>query len=133
MTKLLVLLAAAVVGGALAPSASACSCIAPGKPRADLARADGAIVGVYLGRSRLSANAYLYTFRVERQVKGRFPVRLKVLSGSNSADCGLQVRRRQRIALLLHRVERRWHSSLCDQRAPTFFRGVGSRALAGCG
>jgi hypothetical protein len=66
-------------------------------------------------------------------VKGRVPVRLQVVSGSNSADCGLQVRRRQRIALLLHRVEGRWHSSLCDQRRGSFFRGIPSRSLASCG
>ena len=131
--RLVVLLAVAGAAVVLAPSAVACSCIAPGTPRADLARADGAIVGVYLGRRRLSATSFEYTFRVERRVKGRFPVRLRVVSGTNSADCGLQVRRRQRVALLLHRVKGRWHSSLCDQRRGSFFRGIPSRSLASCG
>jgi hypothetical protein len=130
-------LAAVVCAGAVAvPAASACSCLAPTTPRADLARSDGAIVGVYVGRYRASATRYLYTFRSVRSVKGRFPARFTVRSGTNSADCGLQVRRGQRIGLLLHRVGRRWTASLCDQRDPAFFRGTRvllGRHADGCG
>ena len=130
MRRLVVAAAVAAVAAAFAPSALACSCIAPSTPRADLARADGAVVGVYVGRYRASASAFLYTFRDVRSVKGRFPARFTVRSGTNSASCGLQVRKGQRVGLLLHRVDGRWTSSLCDQRAATFFRGVGSRQLA---
>ena len=130
--RLVLVLAAVGAAAVLTPSASACSCIAPSTPRADLARADGAIVGVYLGRYRASRTVFLYSFRIVRSVKGRFPARLTLRSGTNSADCGLQLRRSEQVALLLHRVEGRWASSLCDQRPATFFRGVGSRGLAAC-
>ena len=54
--------------------ASACSCIQWGKPRAELARANGAFVGVFLSRRPLrppgtttsSLDPFVYTFRVER-------------------------------------------------------------------
>ena len=117
-----------------APAASACSCIAPGTPRADLARSDGAFVGVYQSRYRLSANAFFYKFTIVRRVKGNLPARtIHVVAGTNSASCGLQVRKGQRVALLLQRSDRQWRSSLCDQRAANFFRGVPSRLLASCG
>jgi hypothetical protein len=58
VTRLLVVLAVAGLAAVAAPSASACSCIAPGTPRADLARSDGAFVGVYRGRYRLSPSAF---------------------------------------------------------------------------
>jgi hypothetical protein len=133
MRGVLVPVAVAAAAAAFAPSALACSCIAPATLRADLARADGAIVGVYVGRYRASQTAFLYTFRDVRSVKGRFPPRFTVRSGTNSASCGLQVRKGQRVGLLLHRVEGRWTSSLCDQRQPGFFRGVRSmRPLAAC-
>ncbi len=127
------MLAVAAVAVVAAPAASACSCIAPGKPRADLARSDGAFVGVYLGRRRLSQNAFLYKFTVTRQIKGKLPRTIEVVSGTDSASCGLQVQKGKRVALLLHRVAGRWHSSLCDQRGANFFRGIPSRMLASCG
>jgi hypothetical protein len=131
---LLVLAVAALAVVAAAPAASACSCIAPGTPRADLARSDGAFVGVYQSRYRLSPNAFLYKFTIVRRVKGKLPVKtIQVVAGTNSASCGLQVRKGKRVALLLQRVEGRWHSSLCDQRDANFFRGVPSRMLASCG
>jgi hypothetical protein len=132
VTRLLLVLAVAGLAVAAAPSASACSCIAPGTPRADLARSDGAFVGVYLGRRRLSQNAFSYRFTVARQVKGKLPKTIGVVSGTDSASCGLQVRKGERVALLLHRVAGRWHSSLCDQRGRNFFRGIPSRMLASC-
>ena len=134
VTKLLVVLAVVALAVVAAPAASACSCIAPGTPRADLARSDGAFVGVYQGRYRLSASAFFYKFTIVRRVKGNLPARtIHVVAGTNSASCGLQVRKGQRVALLLQRSERQWRSSLCDQRAANFFRGVPSRLLASCG
>ena len=134
MTKLLLVLAIAGLAVVAAPIASACSCIAPGTPRADLARSDGAFVGVYRSRYRLSPNAFFYKFTIVRRVKGMLPARtIHVVAGTNSASCGLQVKKWSRVALLLQRSERQWRSSLCDQRAANFFRGVPSRLLASCG
>ena len=130
MTKLLVVLAVVALSVVAAPAASACSCIAPGPPRADLARSDGAFVGIYRSRYRLSASAFSYKFTIVRRVKGNLPPRtINVVAGTNSASCGLQVRKGQRVALLLQRSNRQWRSSLCDQRAANFFRGVPSRLL----
>ena len=126
--KALAVVVVACAAAVAAPAASACTCVAPSTPRADLARADGAIVGSYVGRYRASPTAFLYTFRAVRSVKGRFPSRFTVRSGTNSASCGLQVRKGQRVGLLLHRLDGRWTSSLCDQRSPGFFRTVGGTA-----
>jgi hypothetical protein len=136
----LAVLAALVAAGWTARDVAACSCIQWGKPRAELARADGAFVGVYLrrrplrppGSVRSSADPYVYVFRVERRVKGRIGRTVEVISPESGASCGLEVRPRQRVALLLDRKNRRWHSTLCQQRPGNFFRGVPSRALAGC-
>jgi hypothetical protein len=133
VTKLLLVLGFVTLAMVAAPTASACSCIAPGTPRADLARSDGAFVGVYRSRYRLSASAFSYKFTIVRRVKGNLPPRtIHVVAGTNSASCGLQVRQGSHIALLLQRSERQWRSSLCDQRAANFFRGVPSRRVASC-
>jgi hypothetical protein len=121
--------------------ASACSCIQWGKPRAELARANGAFVGVFLSRRPLrppgattsSLDPYVYTFRVERRLKGTFGKRVEVLSPRDGASCGLEVVRGQRVGLLLRRVKGRWESNLCSQRSAAFFRGIPSRRLASCG
>lgn len=136
MKLLLLSLAAAVV--LVAPAeASACSCIQWGKPKAELARANGAFVGVYLGRRPLNSTAaqYLYKFRVERRLKGTLGKTVEVLSPRDGASCGLEVVRGQRVGLLLRRVKGRWESNLCSQRSASFFRGIPSRRLAsaGCG
>ncbi|HZB23574.1 MAG TPA: hypothetical protein VE444_06975 [Gaiellaceae bacterium] len=131
-------------GVLVAPAeASACSCIPWGKPRVEVARANGAFVGVYLGRRPLnppgattsSVDPYLYKFRVERRLKGTFGKTVEVLSARDGASCGLEVRRGQRVGLLLRRVKGRWESNLCSQRSAGFFRGIPSRRLAsaGCG
>jgi hypothetical protein len=121
--------------------ASACSCIQWGKPRAELARANGAFVGFFLSRRPLrppgtttsSLDPYVYTFRVERRLKGTFGKRVEVLSPRDGASCGLEVVRGQRVGLLLRRVKGRWESNLCSQRSAAFFRGIPSRRLASCG
>ncbi|MEP7334811.1 MAG: hypothetical protein ABI717_03430 [Actinomycetota bacterium] len=139
MRVALVSLAAAVA--LVAPAeASACSCIPWGKPKAELARSNGAFVGVYLGRRPLhapgpvfsSADPYLYKFRVERHLKGTLGKTVEVLSAREGASCGLEVVRGQRVGLLLRRVKGRWESNLCSQRSAGFFRGIPSRRLASC-
>ncbi|MBA3384141.1 MAG: hypothetical protein H0T20_05745 [Actinobacteria bacterium] len=136
----LVLLSLAAAVALVAPKASACSCIPWGKPKAELARANGAFVGVYLGRRPLnppgptysSVDPYLYKFRVERRLKGTFGKKVEVRSTRDGASCGLEVVRGQRVGLLLRRVKGRWESNLCSQRSAGFFRGIPSRRLASC-
>ena len=132
-------LACAAFAG-VAADAQACSCVPFGDPRAELRRADAAFVGVFLRRRPVrpsgavtsSADPFVYVFRVERAVKGRLPRTIEVRSVRDGASCGLEVRPRQRVALLLRRARGRWHSSLCQQRPATFFRGIPSRRLALC-
>ena len=141
MKLVLALAAAVVVAGGVAESAFACSCVPWGNPRVELTRADGAFVGVYLRRRPLrppgaivsSADTYVYVFRVTRRVKGRIGSMVEVRSARDGASCGLEVTRGQRVALLLDRRKGAWHSTLCSQRPPGFFRGIGSRVLATCG
>ena len=82
-----------------------------------------------------SLDPFLYTFRVERRLKGTFGKTVEVLSPRDGASCGLEVVRGQRVGLLLRRVKGRWESNLCSQRSAGFFRGIPSRRLAsaGCG
>ena len=129
--------AALAAAGWTAQDAAACSCVQWGNPRTELARADGAFVGVFLRRRplrpgplRSSADPYVYVFRVERRLKGRLGRDVEVISPESGASCGLEVRPRQRVGLLLRRENRRWHSSLCQQRSARFFRGIPSRMLA---
>lgn len=139
--RLLVVSLGAAVALVAPAEASACSCVPWGKPRVELARANGAFVGVYLGRRPLnppgptysSADRYRYKFRVERRLKGRFGKTVEVLSARDGASCGLEVVRGQRVGLLLRRVKGRWESNLCSQRSAGFFRGISSRTLASCG
>jgi hypothetical protein len=141
--KLAFAVAAAIVaaGSVAVERATACSCVPWGNPRVELARADGAFVGIYVRRRPLrptgtvtsSADTYVYVFRVTRRVKGRLASVVEVRSARDGASCGLEVRRGQRVALLLDRRSRAWHSNLCLQRPPGFFRGIGIRRLAACG
>jgi len=130
---LVALAAAAALFAALPADALACSCLPWGNPKEELAKAKGAFVGVYLGRRPMkSPGAAIYRFRVERRLKGSFGRTIDVVSAVDSAACGLQVVKRQRVGLLLHRVDGRWHSSLCEQRTARFFRGLPSRMLPFC-
>jgi hypothetical protein len=132
MKALVVALAAAAVFAALTDDAFACSCLPWGDPKAEVAKAKGAFVGVYLGRRAMpgSQGAAIYRFRVERRLKGTLARNVEVVSANNGAACGLEVVRGQRYGLLLRRVRGRWHSSLCEQRTARFFRGLPSRMLA---
>jgi hypothetical protein len=138
---LAVVVAAVAAGFVAVERATACSCVPWGNPRVELARADGAFVGIYLRRRPLrppgavtsSADTYVYVFRVTRRVKGRMARTIEVRSPRDGASCGLEVRRGQRVALLVDRRNRAWHSNLCSQRPPGFFRGIGTRVFAACG
>jgi hypothetical protein len=132
--RFLVLPLAAVALLAVPNDALACSCLQWGNPKEELAKAQGGFVGVYLGRRALpgSPGSAIYHFRVERRLKGTFGKNIEVVSANNGAACGLEVQRGKRYGLLLRRVQRRWHSSLCEQRSARFFRGLPSRRLAVC-
>ena len=136
--RLLLVVAVATVAAVAAPTATACSCIPWGKPKAELARANGAFVGVYLGRRPLkpvgpmpsSLDPFLYKFRVERRLKGTLGKTVEVRSSRDGASCGLEVVRGQRVGLLLRTIKGGWESNLCSQRSASFFRGIPSRRLA---
>lgn len=113
----LVVACALVTLAALAGSAKpahACSCIPP-DPKAFLARADGAFVGTLENRLDLGDGRALFTFRVERSVKGALGATVDVESASNGAACGLEASVGGRIGLFLARDGTRWTSSLCWQ------------------
>jgi hypothetical protein len=108
--------AIAIVATVAVERASACSCF-PQDPRRALARADGAFVGRLVSRRVVGPGA-VFTFRVERRIKGALGRTVQVHSAANDAACGLLVRPQGRIGLFLDRSGRRWHSSLCQQIAP---------------
>ena len=124
---------------AAAPAASACSCFPQPKPQTAIRAADGAFVGVYLGRRQLGkprvwtgADPFLYVFRVERVLKGRIGRRVEVVSARQADACGLRVKRGERWGLVVGRRAGRWWSTQCSQYRPRAL--VARRALASrCG
>jgi hypothetical protein len=101
----------------------ACSC-AFVKPEAALAAADAAFVGTLETRResnpgpvRTSLDPVTLGFRVEEVLKGDLGSRVEVVTAASGASCGIEARRGQRLALVLHRVRGRWQSGLCDQLA----------------
>ncbi len=132
-------MAAALGALVAAPAAAACSCYPQTDARTAIRRADGAFVGVYLGRralrpgpARSGADAYLYAFRVERVEQGKIGRRIEVQSARNADACGLDVKRGERWALVVGRRAGRWWSTLCNQYRPRALGG--RRALASrCG
>jgi hypothetical protein len=109
-----VLLAAALAAGV--ESGRACSCALP-DPRAALARADGAFVGVLESRRESGQEAVL-VFRVERRLKGAMGGVVTVVTASNSAACGIELAQGARVGLVLERMGGAWHGSLCAQFEP---------------
>ena len=131
------LVGAAMLAAGVEP-AQACSC-ARGDPRTQLARAQAAFVGVFLGSRTLNATESIYRFRVQRAVKGRLGETVEVQSSSSGASCGIEARPGQVIGLFLYRRGQAWTSGLCFQIAPASLReaaqplprptGSGSAAL----
>jgi hypothetical protein len=116
------LAAVAAFAGPQAESAFACSCV-PVDPARDLEGADAAFVGRALSRAvdepvGSSADPALWTFAVERAVKGSLPPRMEVTAPVSGASCGLELRLGQRIGLLLERHGEGYQSSLCRQVDP---------------
>ena len=110
-------LAAVAVVAATATPAHACSCAVP-DARSLLAQTDGAFVGRLIERRDLGGGRAVFTFRVERRVKGSMGSTVDVESASNGAACGLETTIGARIGLFLERRAGRWTSSLCWQVSP---------------
>ena len=108
------LVTAAAALAATAAVAHACSC-APPEPRRLLAEADGAFVGRLEERRELGNGRALFTFRVERSVKGRLGATVDVETSVSGASCGIETTVGSRIGLFLERRDARWTSSLCWQ------------------
>ena len=77
-------LAAVTVVAATATPAHACSCAVP-DARSLLAQTDGAFVGHLVERRDLGDGRAVFTFRVERRVKGAIGSTVDVESASNGA------------------------------------------------
>ena len=114
---LAVVLVATASVAATATPAHACSCAMP-DPRSLLPQADGAFVGRLVTRRDAGDGRAVFTFRVERRVKGALGDTVDVESASNGAACGLEATVGARIGLFLERRNGRWTSSLCWQVSP---------------
>lgn len=116
------LAAVAALAGPAAEPALACSCVGV-VPARDLPHVDAAFVGRPVSREvdepiLSSADEAVWTFEVERAVKGTLPARLEIATAVSGASCGLELRLDQRIGLLLDRRGDGYTSSLCRQVEP---------------
>jgi hypothetical protein len=109
-------IALALVAGAFAARADACSCGLRG-PRTMLQEFDGAFVGRLIEKRERGYEA-VYVFVLERAVKGRFGTLVEVIAPSFGPSCGLAVRHRQRIGLFVKRDGLSLRSNLCSQVDP---------------
>lgn len=114
LAAVVVLFAASLA--ALVDAGQACSCALP-NPRAALAQADGAFVGRLVSR-RDSGQRAILTFSVDRALKGSIGSTVEVVTASNSAACGIELRSGARTGLVLERRGGRWHGYLCWQFDP---------------
>ena len=110
MLLFLVTLAAGVEAG------RACSCALP-DARAALAQSDGAFVGRLVSRREADQRAIL-TFSVERTLKGSLGSTVEVVTASNGAACGIELRTGTRVGLVLDRRAGAWNGHLCWQFQP---------------
>ena len=94
----------------------ACSCALP-DARAALAQGDGAFVGKLVSGREAGQQAVL-TFSVERALKGSIGSTVEVVTASNSAACGIEMRTGARTGLVLERRGGAWQGYLCSQFDP---------------
>ena len=118
-----VLLIAVAVLLAAPASASACSCALPQKPRQEIRAADAAVFVKVVKRTvagsegpYITGEKLRYRLRVIRDFKRNVPGRITVTGSSNSALCGLSLRRGQKVGLLLDKARRGYSGSLCGVR-----------------
>ena len=119
-----ILLIAVALLLAVPAAASACSCAQPQKPRQEIRAADAAVFVKVVKRTVAgSAGPYItgeklrYRLRVIRDYKRNVPGRITVTGSSNSALCGLSLRKGQKVGLLLDKAGRRYSASLCSVRS----------------
>ena len=112
----LVLVIAAACLAAGVEQGFACSCALP-DARSALASADGAFVGTARAR-REAGQQVVYTFAVERALKGSLGQTVEVVTPSSSASCGIEVPIGARVGLVLDRRDGAWNGSLCAQFEP---------------
>ena len=125
------ILAVSFVSFAGARPCAACSCVV-GDPRDMVRAADAAFVGLLLekrpkglrGPIRSSGDTFVYTFRVEEELKGRLGQTVDVESAESSASCGVEARVGARTGLVLRRSGGAWTSSLCQQVVPAQLRAA---------
>lgn len=105
--------------------ARACSCVEMDLP-ARLPDADGAFIGTYVDRSEIGSQRVVFTFEVERVVKGDFGPIAIVRTNQTGGPCGLEFYGDRRSGLLLQRAEDNvWESDLCSMVAPRALLDVG--------
>ncbi|HYI74160.1 MAG TPA: hypothetical protein VEW90_02735, partial [Gaiellaceae bacterium] len=112
---LVLVLAVASLAAGVEPG-HACSCALP-DARSALARADGAFVGTARTRRDVGQQV-VYTFAVERTLKGSLGRTVDVVTPSSSAACGIEVPIGARVGLVLDRRGAAWNGSLCAQFEP---------------
>lgn len=115
----LALVSALVTGLVVAGSpARACSCV-PMDLRERLPEVDGAFVGTFVQRDEISDHLAIYTFDVERVIKGRFGPTAIVRTNAHGASCGIELLGGPRDGFLLaHASDGLWESDLCSQVSP---------------
>jgi hypothetical protein len=84
-----------------------------------LPEADGAFVGTFVQRDEISDRLAIYTFDVERVIKGRFGPTAVVRTNAHGASCGIELLGGPREGFLLGRAsDEIWESDLCSQVSP---------------
>src|ERR687898_608946 len=109
------LVAGLVVAGS---PARACSCVEMDVAMR-LPEADGAFVGTLVQREGISNQRAVFTFDVERVIKGRFGRTAIVRTNASGASCSIELLDGPRDGFLLDRTsDGMWESDLCSQVSP---------------
>lgn len=136
------LLIASVLLLAAPAAASACSCVMPGKPRKEIRAADAAAYVKVVKRTVTGSSGpyrpgkdVRYRLRVVRDYKRNLPKRITIASETDPGLCGLDLRRGQRVGLLLDRSEGGYGASICSVRSRKHLEegARGKRAKPGAG
>ncbi|MEA2169997.1 MAG: hypothetical protein QOF76_3297 [Solirubrobacteraceae bacterium] len=98
-----------------AGSAHACSCVAPGDPRADVDAARAAFYGTVVDR-RVHGRRVTYRFTVKLDIKNNLGRQVTIRTTTQTAACGLDLHEGQRIGLLLSIFKGRYIGSSCSVR-----------------
>jgi hypothetical protein len=122
-----VLLLTAICALAVPGAASACSYAVPRDlthnelDRLLLRASDGAFIGrlVAVVPSRSPSPGGRYLFRIERRVKGRFPLDWTVVNARIGGNlCGISLRPGDRTGLMVRRRRGAWRADLLSQLTP---------------